>query len=125
MRSHAPLVPPFHPEQVAAAQRTTASTTVAVLSTLICYANFGAGFANWYVTLAIDSMVNDLMLLLISWRNEVDDEALAQEAQFAAEARRAGAPPHPAGGGSAAATDGARQSGDNAGVSRACRLTFA
>ena len=38
-------------------------------------------------------MVNDLMLLLISWRNEVDDEALAQEAQFAAEARRAGAPP--------------------------------
>ena len=37
-------------------------------------------------------MVNDLMLLLISWRNEVDDEALAQEAQFAAEAR-AGAPP--------------------------------
>ena len=93
MRSHAPLVPPFHPEQVAAAQRTTASTTVAVLSTLICYANFGAGFANWYVTLAIDSMVNDLMLLLISWRNEVDDEALAQEAQFAADARRAGAPP--------------------------------
>ena len=38
-------------------------------------------------------MVNDLMLLLISWRNEVDDAALAQEAQFAAEARRAGAPP--------------------------------
>ena len=63
-----------------------------MLSTLICYANFGAGFANWFVTLAIDSMVNDLMLLLISWRNEVDDEALAQEAQFAA-AARAGAPP--------------------------------
>ena len=37
-------------------------------------------------------MVNDLMLLLISWRNEVDDEALAQEAQFAA-AARAGALP--------------------------------
>ena len=37
-------------------------------------------------------MVNDLMLLLISWRNEVDDEALAQEAQFAA-AARAGDPP--------------------------------
>ncbi len=94
MRSHAPLVPPFRPEQVAAAQRTTASTTVAVLSTIICYANFGAGFANWYVTLAIDSMINDLMLLLISWRNEVDDEALAQEAQFAA-AARAGAPAKP------------------------------
>ena len=78
---------------MAAAQRTTASTTVAALSTLICYANFGACFANWFVTLAIDSMVNDLMLLLISWRNEVDDEALAQEAQFAADARRAGAPP--------------------------------
>ena len=63
-----------------------------MLSTIICYANFGAGFANWYVTLAIDSMINDLMLLLISWRNEVDDEALAQEAQFAA-AARAGDPP--------------------------------
>ena len=36
-------------------------------------------------------MINDLMLLLISWRNEID-EALAQEAQFSA-AVRAGAPP--------------------------------
>ena len=82
---------PRRPEQVAAAQRTAASTTVAVLSTLICYTNFGAGFANWFYTLAIDSMVNDLMLLLISWRNEIDDEALAQEAQFSA-AVRAGTP---------------------------------
>ena len=44
-----------------------ASTCVALLSTLLCYVNFEATFLNWYVALALDSIVNDGCLMVVAF----------------------------------------------------------
>ena len=47
------------------------STCVALLSTLLCYANFAAAWVNWYVALGLDSVVNDLCLIVVAFPGAV------------------------------------------------------
>jgi len=68
-------------------RRVAACTLLAVASTLLCYGNFVACAVNWYVMLAVDSIINDLALLYVAYTGEVDDVANAQDAQQAQETR--------------------------------------
>jgi hypothetical protein len=68
--------------RTAVVRRVTISTVIAVFSTLLCYVNFVAGFASWYVMLAIDSIINDACLLWVAVTSEVDDAATAQDAEL-------------------------------------------
>jgi len=68
-------------------RRVTVCTLISVLSTLLTYSNFLACFANWYMMLALDSIVNDVCMLYSAYTGEVDDAANAQDAQLAADAR--------------------------------------
>lgn len=43
------------------------STCVALLSTFVCYVNFYATFLNWFVALALDSIINDLCLMIVAF----------------------------------------------------------
>ena len=71
------------------AQGVRNSSSAQVASTLACYLNPAIYFAQPLVLFAVDSIINDLALLVLSWRNEADEAANAQEAQFAADARAA------------------------------------
>ena len=68
--------------RTAVVRRVTISTVIAVFSTLLCYVNFVAGFARWFVMLAIDSIINDACLLWVAVTSEVDDAATAQDAEL-------------------------------------------
>ena len=45
------------------ARRVAVAAFIAMLSSMLCYANFVLGFVNWYVALGLDSLVNDVCLL--------------------------------------------------------------
>lgn len=79
-------------ETMAVVIRVTISTLIAVVSTLICYFSIAFGLANWFTTLAIDSIVNDAALLWVAYMGAVDDSSYAQDAQWAQWARWANAP---------------------------------
>ena len=45
------------------ARRVAVAAFIAMLSSMLCYANFAAVWVNWYVALACDSIVNDACVL--------------------------------------------------------------
>lgn len=53
---------------------------VAVSSTFVCYINIGAGFANSYLILVGDSIINDFCMVLVSFIAPEEDVQLSQEA---------------------------------------------
>ena len=47
------------------ARRVAVAAFIAMLSSMLCYANFAAGWINWYVAMACDSIVNDACVLAV------------------------------------------------------------
>lgn len=58
-------------------QKVTGASLVAVFSTLVCYGNLGVPFANAYHLLALDSIINDLCLIFVSFS---DSDEIASQA---------------------------------------------
>lgn len=53
---------------------------VAITSTFVCYINMAGGFANSYIFLVVDSIVNDVCMVLVSFSAPSEDVQLSQEA---------------------------------------------
>ena len=47
------------------ARRVAVAAFIAMLSSMLCYANFAAGWIDWYVPMACDSIVNDACVLAV------------------------------------------------------------
>ena len=47
------------------ARRVAVASFIAMLSSMLCYANFAAVWVNWYVAMACDSIVNDACVLAV------------------------------------------------------------
>jgi len=62
--------------------KVSTASLVAIISTLICYGNLGLMFANAYHLLALDSIINDVCLIVVSFSDSTEDAENAGKAQY-------------------------------------------
>lgn len=72
------------------ALKATACTMIAVTSTTICYGGMGAMVLDGYMLLAIDSIVNDMCLIFVSFSDAFDNSSIFNNAQNASSGDKSG-----------------------------------
>lgn len=61
-------------------KRVVALAVIAVSTTFLTYFNIGVGLVNSYIMLVLDSIINDICMVLVSFASPDDEKQISQEA---------------------------------------------